>query len=331
MKGGSDNYGTFCHYFKYWIKIYFLSIFIFPHLFRSSHIKCCLAFTRGNANYTSRMSNTSSHQRKKSCIGTCNERLSLFKAVASSLTSSETKWPLYMTSTHHALVSGNITCDPLPRTLKDAAPERFICEGFIESITAALMDPESTILNMEKLKKNPKIQISDEIVPLSLRDARLFAVALSRTPKKEQTNLINKFISSLHSTLVNASNDDSLMKLLSSERIYSCFIASIITVCSNMLDMVSSGKNLLESLCIYVGPLHYHLPSISEVESKNAVDTTQDECVNDWYKRESCFMGLWPDWEMSSLPACNVDSMIDPLINENLIKFSALMNLSLGA
>ncbi len=238
-----------------------------------------------------------------------------------------TKWPLYMSSTHHALVTGNLTCDPLPRTAKEASPERFICEGFIESIIHNLGDPESVILNTEKGDSEIKIQVSDEVVPLSLRDARLFAVAMCRTPKKERMNLLSKFVNGLHSALVGIQSDENLRLLLGTNRAFSSFIARVLTVCSNMVDMISSGTILLESLCVYIGPLRYHLPSFIEIDDK--VDGAQQDCGSDWYKRESCFMGLWPDWEMSSLPACHVDTFVEPLSKDDLNKFSSILKTAL--
>jgi len=263
---------------------------------------------------------------KKSCLGTWNEKLALFKDVARAATLSDTKWPLYLSSPHHAIITGNLTCDPLPRTVKEASPERFICEGFIQSIGAALVDPESTILNISSVDKNSKIQVSDEEVPLSIRDARLFVVALSRTPRKEQLMLTAKLVNTLASALISLNDDENLRSLLISERAYAGFVARAVTVCSTIIDMASSGKLLLESLCQYIGPLHYHLPSFIEVEDANAA---RQECLTDWYKRESCFMGLWPDWEMASLPSVNANAKIDPLSSDDIANYKLLLDIAL--
>ena len=264
---------------------------------------------------------------KKSIFGNSNEKLALFKAVADPEMRSEKKWPLYLSSSQHAIVSGILTCDPLPRTVKEASPERFICEGFIQSISEALKEPEEFILNAYNVAKNPRILVSDEEVPLSLRDARLFAVALSRTPRKEQLVLTVKLVDALHQGIAMIEENEDLRLLLMREQSYSGFVARTLTVCSTIIDMVSSGKLLLESLCDYIGPLHYHLPSFIEVEDQ--CDTSRQDCISDWYKRDSCFMSLWPDWEMASLPPVEVHTKIDPLPGDGIENYKRILDTAL--
>ena len=262
---------------------------------------------------------------KKSSLGTPSERLSLFQNIAKATTGSVTKWPLYLSPLHHAIVTGNLTSDPLPRAVKDASPEKFICEGFIESILDAFSDPETNIVKKYKVERNRKIQISDEEVPLSIRDARLFAVALSRTPKKERRVLVSKLVNMLHDSLESLSSDEVLKAVLMSSPLYTSFVARILTICSTMIDMVSSGKLLVEHLCEYIGQLHYHLPSF--IETDENIDTPTQECVNDWYSRESCFMGLWPDWESAALPHMELPPRNDfePLSSDDIIMYRALL------
>jgi hypothetical protein len=245
--------------------------------------------------------------------------------MAQATTGSATKWPLYLSPLHHAIVTGNLTADPLPRSVKDASPEKFICEGFIESILDAFSDPEMNIVKKYKVEKNKKIQISDEEVPLSIRDARLFAVALARTPKKERRILVAKLVNMLHDCLESLRTDVALKEVLVSSPVYSGFVARVLTVCSTMIDMVSSGKLLVEHLCEYIGQLHYHLPSF--IETDETIDTPTQECVNDWYSRESCFMGLWPDWESAALPHMELPPRNDfePLSGDDIIKYRKLL------
>jgi hypothetical protein len=170
--------------------------------------------------------------------------------MAQATTGSATKWPLYLSPLHHAIVTGNLTADPLPRSVKDASPEKFICEGFIESILDAFSDPEMNIVKKYKVEKNKKIQISDEEVPLSIRDARLFAVALARTPKKERRILVAKLVNMLHDCLESLRTDVALKEVLVSSPVYSGFVARVLTVCSTMIDM--GPRTLLRMQC------HYH-------------------------------------------------------------------------
>ncbi len=317
------NFETFCE--TYFCLCSNCDFFVLI-LFRNSHFKCCLSFVRGNATYVSRISNTSPTM-KKSIFGNSIEKLALFKAVSDPDTLSEKGWPLYLSSSQHAIVSGILTCDPLPRTVKEASPERFICEGFIQSISTALEEPETYILGAYNVVKNPRILISDEEVPLSLRDARLFAVALTRTPKKEQLVLAVKLVDALKNGVCNIVEDENLKSTLIHEQAYSGFVARTLTVCSTIIDMVSSGKVLLESLCDYIGPLHYHLPSFIEVEDQ--CDASRQDCISDWYKRDSCFMSLWPDWEMASLPPVEVHSKIDPLPGDSIETYKQLLDTAL--
>lgn len=294
---------------------------------RNSQFKCCLSLVRGSARYLSRISNPSPTV-KKSIFGTSTEKLALFKAVANKDISTDTKWPLYLPSSQHAIVCGILSCDPLPRTVKEASPEKFICEGIIQSIREALRDPEETILKVDNVgKKQRLLQVSDEEVPLSLRDAHLFAVALNRTPKKEQISLTAKLVNALNEDLLMIKEDNKLLSLLISERSYAAFLARALTVCSAIIDMVSSGKLLLENLCDHIGPLHYHLPSFIEME--NTCDTSQQDCISEGYKQDSCFMGLWPDWDLSSLPPVEVHTRIDPLPGNDMEHYRSLLDTAL--
>ena len=95
----------------------------------------------------------------------------------------------------------NLASDPLPPTAKEAAPERFICDSVVESISNCLGDLDEIIRQTHgsvgktqrvKNQEHVKIHVSDEPVLLSFRDARLFMIALCRLPKKEQKKVLSK-------------------------------------------------------------------------------------------------------------------------------------------
>ena len=92
---------------------------------------------------------------------------------------------------------------------------------------------------------------------------------------------------------------------------------------SILIDMVSAGKPLLDSLCNQIGPLHYYLPSIIEVDSESDLEASE------WYKKESCFMGIWEEWESSALPSVEVSNYSNPLSSDEVSQFASALELAL--
>jgi hypothetical protein len=220
------------------------------------------------------------------------------------------------------LITSSLISDPLPRTVKDAAAERFVCDKLLQSISDALVNP-GLILDKAREQKKSNIQVSDEEFPLSLRDSRLFVIALCRLPKKDQHKLLSKLVSLLSSDITKIKKDDALRKLLVIEKDYAGFLARIVTVTSILVDVVSAGKPLLDSLCDCIGPLHYYLPSIIEVDSESDLEGS------DWYKKESCFMGLWEEWESSALPIVEVSNYSEALSKDEVSKLASTLELAL--
>ncbi len=291
---------------------------------RSSHIKLCLVIGRGRTGFKS-SSLCQVSLRTKSYLGTYANKLTVLKAVTSVCDNHEhsrARWPLYLPPIHHALITTILLSDPPPRTVKDAAAERYICDKLLQSISDALTNP-ALILDKAKQQKKNNVQVSDEEIPLSFRDSRMFVIALCRLPKKDQHKLLSKLVSVLSSNLSAIKTNDELRKLLISEKDYSGFLARVVTVTSILIDMVSGGKPLLDSLGDQVGPLHYYLPSIIEVDSESDLEES------DWYKKESCFMGLWEEWESSALPSVEVSAYSDPLSNDDISKYTSALELAL--
>jgi hypothetical protein len=146
------------------------------------------------------------------------------------------------------------------------------------------------IVKKYKVENNRKIQISDEEVPLSNRDARLFAVAVAKTPQKERRILVAKLVNMLHNCLKSLRTVVAMQEVLVSSPIYSGFVARVLIVCSTIIDVISSGKLLVDYVCEYIGQLHYHLPSF--IITDETIDTRTQECVNDCYSQESFFNGV---------------------------------------
>lgn len=243
----------------------------------------------------------------------------VFKKIAHLTTSTDTKWPLCISTVHHVMVSGQLTADPVPRNLKDALPEKFICEGFIESIRSALNDPQMDIINKYNGFANQKAYSSDVEIPLSIRDARLFAIALCRIPGKERQTLLSRLVHMLHDSLLSIVSNHDLRNLFHASPLCTGFLARTLTACSSIIDIVSAGDQLLENLCDCIGQLHYNLPNLS---------IRREECnengafgITSRFRRESCFMSLWLDWESPALPYVEVRNLIDPLCCEDIAKY----------
>ncbi len=249
----------------------------------------------------------------------------MFRAVISvceSPQSDKPSWPLYLPSIHHALITTSLISDPMPRTAKDAVAERFLCDMMLQSIADTFKNP-TVLIDKSIQQKRGNIQLSDEVIPLSLRDCRLFAIALCHLPKKDQLKLLSKLLNLLSSEIVNIKDNNELRKLLTTEKDYSGFLARLLTLTSVLIDMVSAGKALIDSLCDHIGPQFYYLPSILEVDSESESEES------DWYKKESCFMGLWEEWESSALPSVENGVGACPLTNDEVAVFASSIELAM--
>ena len=261
----------------------------------------------------------------KSCLGSNSSKLSIFRAVMDVCQSREKPhscWPLFLPSIQHALVTTCLISDPTPHTAKDAAPERFICDMMLQSITDALKKPITVVENLRLHRKN-NIQLSDEEVPLSIRDARLFVIALGNLQKKDQVKLLNQLISTFSSEMLKIQQDDELREFVTSEKDFAGFLSRIITMTSNLIDLVSSGKLLFDSLRNDIGLMQYFLPCFIEVDS----DINCEE--GDWYKKQSCFMGLWSEWESSSISPVAGCTYTCALKNDELSMFSSSIEVAM--
>lgn len=225
------------------------------------------------------------------------------------------------------IVSGQLTTDPIPRSLKDASAEKFICEGFIESIFFALNNPQIDVLTKYNVGANQKVYSSDVEIPLSMRDARLFVIALSRIPGKERQTLLSRFVNMLHGSLQSILANHNVKSVFTSSPLCTGFLARTLTVCSTMIDIVSAGDQLLENLCDCVGQLHYNLPILSIRKDECTVNGLS--CSTSMSRRESYFMSLWPDWESPALPFVEVSNFIDPLLGDDIAKYRMVLANSL--
>ena len=302
-------------------------------------MKFCLSLGRGSPTFNSR-SVCHLTSLETSFLGSVADRLSIFEAVTNitmsrpNLENSDhrmMRWPLYLSSIHHALVTSNLISDPLPQNSEDAAPERFICDALISSIDDALQNPMSIVnreaLSMENKKNACRFQYSDDEIPLSLRDARLFAILVFRLKGEDRMKILSNLVNVLYSNLSNTKENKELTEMFIKCKEASGFLARVITVCLTMADVVCAGNELFDLLCQQIGPTHYHLPSFIE-PSIYGDSPEENEC--DWYKKETCFMGLFSDWESPITPAVGSIESDEPLSVTDLSKLKTVLEISLN-
>jgi hypothetical protein len=267
----------------------------------------CQTIGRGHpSNGTSQMSD-------RPVLGDPKQRLNVFHCVASAAAARKssaekdastppTKWPLSLPATQHALISSNLVNEPIPNEA-DATPERFIAHAFMSSITAALEDP-SRLTNVEWYKptfefKDSQGLVSDDDVPLSLRDARLFVLAVCRLPTKEQTEFLNTFVSAVSSAIDDLMSSAANSALIEEDADVSGFVARVVTVCATLVNVVTVGPQLRDALVAQVVPVTYSMPNFvtsQELSPKRRLEG------GDWYRSETSFVGLFSDWESPLVP-----------------------------
>ncbi len=273
---------------------------------------------RGDTLYCSLKTNV---ENKESFLGSFANKTAIFKAIAVMYDPDEQEnmeWPMYLPSIHHALITTCQASDSLPSSAKDADTEKMVCSTMLTNIKTTFADPKR-IVKKGKENKASNIQVSDEEVLLSLRDARFFVLCLLRLPQEDQKNILGKLLSLLSFQVNKLKNDDEELNLVILEKECSGFLARVITLISIVIDAVSVGQPLLISLADYVGPLRYYLPSIIEVDSESDVEE------NDWYRSESCFMGLWEEWESSALPPVEINGLSHPLSSGELETYKSIL------
>ncbi len=294
---------------------------IFSCYLRSSHVKLCLVIGRGSTAFDPSING----EEYTTYLGTFSNKKVIFKAVATMCSddNNDASWPLYLPSIHHSIVTTCLLSDPIPKSIEDAAAEHFICNMMLSSINAFLAEP-SFIVNKTKESKKINIQVSDEEVFLSLRDTRLFILCLSRLPKEDQQAMLSKLLTILSAHLGKGNKDGLLEKLITAEKDCASFLARVISMTSIMIDIIAVGHPLLHSLARHIGSLRYYLPSIVELDSESELDE------NDWYRSESCFMGLWEEWESSALPPVEMNNITEPLSGDELKAFQSILEAVMG-
>jgi hypothetical protein len=258
----------------------------------SSHTNLCCTLGRGTLLYSSKKTT-------KPILGDAETRLAVFKEIPKVYGTKE--WPLHLAASHHALVSSNLTSEPFDgEDAAKTAPEEFVANSMIRSISEALEDP--SIVTYAKWLGNAlngdNEGTIDERVPLSIRDGRLLLVTISRLSTKSQLKHVTKLANSMAQSFSAYQKD---VDIVFEHVEVSQFLARVVTVYASLLNLVT--VDLRDALLAQVGPIQYALPQLYTLGGIHKGCLAKD---GNWYKRESSFMGLYADWESPVLPTSQI-------------------------
>lgn len=277
----------------------------------NSHIRCCLAFGRGNDKPI--FYSGGSSLKRRSWIGSPTEKMGLFEEILSDQTY-ETM--LHFPTSIHAILASSTASDPFPKSSKDAAPESFLCNKVLEVVISSLNDPDNTFLS-------ESIDFALERPPLPKRDAQLVAISIGRIPRKDQQKILSRFIREFESAIIKIKDTDRLRNLIYSNKRYASLLAKTITLCSHMIDIVCIGKSLTDLFTNYVRETYYDLDYIAkEISGK-------DNEFSDWHKDQS-YVGLWRESFKPDLPPINdVQSLNEPLSPRDISSYTSILDVCL--
>jgi hypothetical protein len=235
----------------------------------AAHIQTCLVLGRGQSSFDSGVVRNAFYDRKQ-----------VYEAVMHG------GWSLSLPEAQYALVASNLMVEPIPTSRDEASPERFLAKGYVDAIGQTLQNWNPTNTKAEKRVLGQLFL--DDGIPLSLRDARLFLLAVSRLPGEERQLCLDRFVTTTLAALRAVSTNDTKYQNLLQDPEASAFLARVMITSTCVLQMVAVGTTLREHLFNQVGPTQISVPSFYT--------------SSEWYRSERCFMGLFSDWESASLP-----------------------------
>jgi hypothetical protein len=242
----------------------------------AAHIQTCLVLGRGQSSFDSGVVRNALSERKQ-----------VYEAVM------QGGWSLSLPEAQYALLASNLMVEPIPISRDEASPERFLAKGYVDAIGQILQNWNPT--NKTAKKRVPGQLFLDDGIPLSLRDARLFLLAVSRLPGEERQLCLDRLVTTTLASLQAVSKNDTKYQNLLQDPEASAFLARVMITCTCVVQMVAVGTTLREHLFNQVGPTQISVPSFYT--------------SSEWYRSERCFMGLFSDWESPSLP----DSVWSPV------------------
>jgi len=300
---------------------------LFERSLWTAHINCCMTLSRGHVSF-----DPTSHNSTRPILGSASTRHIVFMEIAKTNAKPESagRWPLCLSGTQHAFVSSNLSSESTAVINQESSsPDRFIAESLINSIADVLKNPIEVsnavwYRQVESTKTGCEEGTTAECFPLSQKDGRLLLMAVSRLPRSDQIQCLASFVDSLFTGLTELQSFNH-RKFVCDHPEVSAFIARVITVCSIMITMVDVGPSLRDALFEQVGSTMYQLPFlVSRLDVINAF-SSQDHL---WHKRESCFMGVFTDWDSPIIPDVGTLVKKDTLSPLSLSHFETVLEIA---
>lgn len=242
----------------------------------SAHMTMCQVLGRGHTSFDASLST-------QPIFGPDVDREKNYKALAALHNTNIRKvWPLSLPAAHHCFLVANLTREPIDAV--EYSAEKYIAKGYIESIGHVLQNLGS--LNSNEWK--PEHLYLDDEIPLAHRDARTLLVAISRLPLLKQRACVEELIGLTNNALKSIQGNKSKRENLLSNGEASSLVARVVVTCMSLVNVITSGSSVRESLFAHVGSVQINLPPF----------ITSSE----WYRCERCFMGIFADWEFPSFP-----------------------------
>jgi hypothetical protein len=216
-------------------------------------------------------------------------RLQIFKTIAAQTSTilsgpfSEAGWPIWQPRAHRLLIASNITNELSTPSRENTAPDCYIVAGMIDSISYLLRN----ILKFVNLPARQDEWTIEEEIPLSLSDARLFLSVVARLSPQEQRSFLASLLKEMDKAVHEFRKSEKLLAFISGDRKASGFLARLIVLATHFALSVMSGKRFQG---VIVNVLEKSLSLSAPIPATG------------WYKAETCFMGVFSDWESSELP-----------------------------
>jgi len=257
-------------------------------MYRAAYTDLCLCIGRGQS---------STRSDRIEVLGA--DRLSVYKKIAASSCGMQMdgdhksgtpfRWPLWLSLPHRVLMTSNLVTEPILE--QTSAPDRLIVNGFIAGISWVY---GSLGLLLRDQPDDPTSRLMEEGIPLSLNNARLFAVAVLRLPKEERLASFSALLAAVHSGIMGIKSDE----FLRHEKC-SGFVARTVVVCSRLAIELTcnTGDSVLND--------------VSRISHPSRLPSTQPTIEP--LQTEACYVGLHDSagslgFHNSELSASNMDN-----------------------
>jgi len=169
----------------------------------------------------------------------------------------------------------------------DTSPELFIVDGVINSISNCF-DNLGSLPKPSRSASEDRVVVDYEI-PLSLQDARLFLVAVSRLKPLERSKCLAKLLACVLSSIKSITEDEPSRETMCKNSEASSLLARVVTVCSHMMIFTRFPE------------LFGRIGNVFRHSQTSEPPSFASEC--DWYRSERCYMGVLSDWESARVPS----------------------------